>query len=496
MPIYGGTAARETIAAWAQIILSAVRAAGGTQPVSLGDGAWGLEVSGRDNGFSVADSARQCDFLGPHIYPVGDDLARQHYTAAWACELAGTYGTPVILEEFGVSSDFVADPGAAHYYRQVLHNSLLAGATGWIAWNNTDYDGLSGQDPYRHHAFEMHFGLTDATGAAKPQLAEMAAFAGTLGRVGIGDCERSGSDAALVIPSYLDTIYPFTAEEDRTYLARVLGQAYVSARLADLPPALTRESTGIGGDARLYLVPSAKQLLSPTWHRLEALAGAGAVVYVSYSPGPHGVHAGPWYARLNDMFGVRHELGYGAPARMEDEQLTLTLTQDFGTLPQGAQLRFATPASGPSRGYLPVRPDGAELLAVDTRDRPALLVRRVGAGALVLCTYPVEYMAAVTPDANPDATGTLYDALATYAGVRRPVTVDDPRVAADVLVRADGTRFAWLVSHAAEPVTIKPQLSSGSRLCDLDGAPAGETVTLGPFGVGVFAIDPGPAPAG
>jgi hypothetical protein len=181
---------------------------------------------------------------------------------------------------------------------------------------------------------------------------------------------------------------------------------------------------------------------------------------------------------------------------MEDEQLTLTLTQDFGTLPQGAQLRFATPASGPSRGYLPVRPDGAELLAVDTRDRPALLVRRVGAGALVLCTYPVEYMAAVTPDANPDATGTLYDALATYAGVRRPVTVDDPRVAADVLVRADGTRFAWLVSHAAEPVTIKPQLSSGSRLCDLDGAPAGETVTLGPFGVGVFAIDPGPAPAG
>ena len=75
MPIYGGAAPRETIAAWAQIILSAVRAAGGTQPASLGDGAWGIEVSGRDNGFSVADSARQCDFIGPHVYPVGDDLS-------------------------------------------------------------------------------------------------------------------------------------------------------------------------------------------------------------------------------------------------------------------------------------------------------------------------------------------------------------------------------------------------------------------------------------
>ena len=93
-------------------------------------------------------------------------------------------------------------------------------------------------------------------------------------------------------------------------------------------------------------------------------------------------------------------------------------------------------------------------------------------------------------------TSTLYDALAIYAGVRRPVAVDDPRVAADVLVRADGARFAWLVSHAAEPVTIKPQLSSGSRLCGLDGAPASETITLAPFGVGVFAIEPGPPSAG
>ena len=133
------------------------------------------------------------------------------------------------------------------------------------------------------------------------------------------------------------------------------------------------------------------------------------------------------------------------------------------------------------------------MLAVDAHDRPALLRRRAGAGALILCTYPLEYMAAVTQDANPGGASTLYDALATYAGARRPVTVDDPRVAADVLVRADGARFAWLVSHAAEPVTVKPQLGSGERLCDLDGTPASETLTLAPYGVGVFAIDPGPA---
>jgi len=497
MPIYGGeNRPRETIAAWAQLIISAVRAAGATQPISLGDGGWGLEVTGVDNGFSVADSARQCDFLGPHVYPVGDDVIRQHYAAAWACELSSTYRTPVILEEFGVSSDFTADASAAIYYRQVLHNSLLAGATGWVAWNNTDYDNLPGQDPYRHHSFEMHFGLTDAAGRAKPQFRELADFAAILGQVGGPQCTRADSDTALVVPSYLDTVYPFTQPADRTYLAQVLGQAYVCARLADAPPALTRESDGIGYDARLYLVPSTKQLLSPSWHQLEELAEGGAIVYVSYSPGPHGVHAGPWYARLNGMFGVEHQLGYGAPARAEDPEVSLTLTQDFGGLPSGTQLTFPVAGTGRSRTYLPVRPAGAEVLATDGAGRPALLLRQAGQGALILCTYPVEYMTALTPDVNPSAVSTLYDALATCAGVRRPVTVDDPRVAADVLEHGDGRRFAWLVSHAAQPVTVKPQLDVAARLCDLDGSPTNGSITLPPFGVGVFVIENGHAAPG
>ncbi len=43
MPLYGGAGtSHEVVASWAQIIRDAVRAAGGTQPFSLGDGAWGI----------------------------------------------------------------------------------------------------------------------------------------------------------------------------------------------------------------------------------------------------------------------------------------------------------------------------------------------------------------------------------------------------------------------------------------------------------------------
>jgi endo-1,4-beta-mannosidase len=488
MPIYGGEGPREIIAAWSQLMVDAVRAAGGHQPVSLGDGAWGIEISGRDTGFSVADSARLCDFIGPHMYPVGTDQVRQHYAAAWACELASTFGRPVVLEEFGLSSDFASGENAAHYYRQILHNSLLAGATGWLAWCNSDYDDLIHQDPYRHHAFELHFGLTDSRGRPKPQLAEMKAFADVLAAAGISQCERADSDTALIVPAHLDTSFPFTEPGDRAYLAQTLHQAYVSARLADLAPAVTRESSGVAPGARLYLLPSAKHLLSPTCYDLERLAADGATVYASYSPGDNGDHPGPWSSNLNAMFGIQHELRNGLVDPIIGDEVTFTFARDFGTISTGARLTFSVAGTPYGRAYLPVRPDGAEVIAVDSDGRPALLRRATGTGSLVLCTYPIEYMAAVTPAVNPEAASMLYDALAAVAGVRRPVTVDDARVAADILVHADGTRFAWLVSQAAEPVAVKPQLAAGLRLCALDGDTADGEIGLDPFGVRVFRI--------
>ncbi|GAA4614442.1 cellulase family glycosylhydrolase [Actinoallomurus liliacearum] len=480
MPIYGGTAPADQVTSWAQLMVQAVRAAGAREPVSIGDGAWGVEVTGVDNGFSVRALAGLTDFVGPHVYRMEDDLVRQHYGAAFVCELAGSFGRPVVLEEFGCSSDFVADDNAAHYYRQLLYNSLLAGATGWIAWNNTDFD-LPDQPPYRHHPFELHFGLTTADGTPKPVLREMRDFAATLARLDLASCARADTDTALVVPEVLEGAFPFTEPDDRTYVFDTLRQAYVAARAADLAPGLTRESDGIAGDARLYLVPSAKQLTAPGWRRLEELARGGAVVYVSYSAGPHGRQRGPWYSDLNAMFGVEHRLTYGLTDPIEDDVVELTLTAGLGPLKEGATLAFRAGGTEHSRAYLPVRPTTAEVVAVDGHGRPALLRRRCGDGWIVLCVYPLEHMAAVTPRVNPEPTYRIYDALAELAGVRRPVRVEDPRVSADVLVRADGTRFAVLVGQADTELEVRPLTAD-------NGGAGDEEITLGPYGVRVLEL--------
>jgi endo-1,4-beta-mannosidase len=489
MPIYGGSATdHQTVAAWARIIRDAVRAAGGGQPFSLGDGAWGIEVTGADNGFRLTDLAEISDFFGPHTYPVGDDPVRQRYAAALACELAGTFGKPVIMEEFGVSSDFASDANAATYYRHVLHGTLLAGATGWIAWNNTDF-ALPENDPYRHHAFEQNFGLTGAGGEPKATLKEMQTFARTLESIDHTRTERADTDTALIVSSYLDTQYPFTSPDSHLAVSRSLQQGYIAARLADLPPRLTRETTGIEEGARLYLAPSVKQLLATTAARLEELASSdGATVYVSYCAGDVPWHRGPSYGSMNELFGVRHQLDVGLANRIEDDIVQLTFARDFGGLPRGTTLDFKAAGSEHSRAYLPVTPTTAEVIATDAHGRPALLRRQAGRGWLILCSYPLEYMAALTPSVNPDATVALYGALAAHAGVRRPVSVDDPRVACDVLVHRNGTRFAIIASHADERLALKAALPPGETLTTLDEEQAVDTFITGPFEIKIFKI--------
>jgi endo-1,4-beta-mannosidase len=539
VPIYGdwksrgnGALRAESVSSWAQILIDAVRAGGGYHPVSIGEGAWGIEINGTDNGFRVRDIANLVDFLGPHVYRMETDQLRQHLGAAFICELLDFNQQPVVMEEFGVTSDYTSDENAAHYYRHVLHHTLLAGATGWITWNNTDYDDLYTQAPYSHHPFELHFGLIDKHGRAKPAALEVKKFAALLDRIDFARCHRLDTAVAMLVPSYLENQYPFTAADDALAIVDNLRQAYVAAREADLPVKLVREADGLlwkpaqareltrgvaagGGlygrtvvdplslaageldpravgqglpkDAALYLIPSVKQLTAPTWRELRELARAGASVYVSYFVGVHKNQRGPWWPDLDETFGVKKLLRYGLVNRIEDERVTFEFERAFGSIAAGERLEFAVAGTENSRAFLPVEAAGAEVLARDAHGRPALLEHRVGEGRLVLCTYPIEHMAAQTMGVNPESTWRLYSALAEVAGVSVPVRVNDPRVIVGDMIHEDGRLFVWFISESDAPLRCTPLVTAGS-LRELDGSVAPRELQLEPFGVQVLEL--------
>lgn len=492
IPIYGdwksrgiGTIDHAEVKAWAQILIDAIRAGGGTQPVSIGDGAWGVEVTGADNGFRVRELAPMVDFHGPHVYRMETDPVRQNLGAGFICELLDIGDKPIVMEEFGVTTDYVGDENAAHYYRQVLHNTLLAGATGWLAWNNTDYDALRDQEPYTHHPFEMHFGLVEAGGRVKDAAREIKAFTELLSTVDAPNLRRSDARTALLIPSYLEAQYPFTQDQDRATSFEVSRQAYVAAREADLAVAVVRELDGIPDDADLYLMPSAKQFTTPGWDRLEELVEAGATVYASVFLGEHSNQRGLWWPDVDARFGVRRHTRYGLADAVRDDTLTLNFTEPFGPIQSGEELRFAVAGTINSRSYLPVEAVTAEVIASDQHGNPALLRRRQGAGQWILGTFPIEYFASQTPEVNPEPTWRIYDALADEAGVRREIRVDDPRVIADIMEHVDGTRYAWFVSQSDQPLEITPR--SDAALSEITGGSTAR-VSLAPYGVHVAKI--------
>ncbi len=490
MPLYGGGGSEEEIAAWAQLLVQAVRSSGATQPISLGDGAWGIEVSGNDNGYSLRRLAPIVDFLGPHVYPMQDDQLRQFLSAAFACELCGGFERPVVLEEFGLSSDFASEPHAAAYYRQVLYSTLLGGARGWIAWNNADYDALADEDPYRHHVFEMHFGLTDRLGRPKAQLHELHRFSEVVGRLGHAGLARKPASVGLVVPEVFERVLPFTSPEVRAEARENLLQAYSVAREADLPVSLVRERDGLVSSAHLYLLPSTKILTGPGLARLRALAASGAHVYLSYFAGSTAYQRGPWLTFLEELFGVRHGLRYGLVDPIDDEVVTFELLEPLGSLEVGTTLQFLAAGNASARAALPVEAVSARVVAVDQHGRPALVRHDLGGGVTWLCTYPLEHMAARRARANPEDTWRLYAALGEEAGLAQHAQVADPRVLVGELA-SDLGDVVVLANWCDERIEVALELPSGRALSDLSTSqPIAGAIALDPFAVTTLLARP------
>ena len=341
---------------------------------------------------------------------------------------------------------------------------------------------------------------------------------------------RPDTRIALIVPSYLENQYPFTANDDPLSIVESLRQAYVAAREADLPVKLVREAdallwqpaleadgvrgTAAGGtqygrtmtdplalapgeldpraqgpglpaDGALYLIPSVKQLTAPTWRQLGELARGGATVYLSYFVGVHKNQRGPWWPDLDETFGVYKLLRYGLVNRIEDERVSFSFERSFGSIAKGETLEFAVAGTENSRCFLPVEPRGAEVIARDGRGRPALLEHRVGSGRFVLCTYPIEHMAALTMAVNPEPTWRIYAALADIAQVTPEVRVHDARVIVGEMVHEDGRRFVWITNASDAPLSCEPLVKSGS-LRELGGGKVRSRVELEPFGVVVL----------
>jgi Cellulase (glycosyl hydrolase family 5) len=428
-PLFAGRTSNEAGLRWARRLCGTLRAADPGCNVSLGDGSWDV-INGQHSGLPSGDLTAVVDFFGPHFYPKETDALRHSAFPSFAMRMLQPLHHPVLLEEFGCSSDQADDAYAAAYYRTVLWSSFGAGNCGALFWNSHDFT-LADRPPYSHHPYELHFGVIRSDGSRKPQADEVARFAAFLAKHDCDEWQRETPALAIGRTSYYLQAFPFDWGWSKPELRDLYLQTFTSCLSAGLDAGFADLSSPIPRSTKLLVVPCLQQITTQDTTALESFVREGGVLYMSYG-------GEPWFPDLGDFIGARPLIRYGLVESTIDP-LCLTFACDFGDLTRGSELHFTVSGELRRRAPLVCEPRDATVLATDQNGRPALLERELGAGRIVFSTHPLEYYALNGLDANcTDETPLLYRALARAAEL--------PRALADgVFVQS----FAWRAVSAA-----------------------------------------------
>lgn len=403
-PLFAGPTDATHSERWARRLVGVARAADPECAVSIGDGAW--DVIGPQPGVPRSAALREIvDFFGPHFYPKETDALRQSAFAGFAMKMLQPLARPVLLEEFGCSSDQVDDELGAAYYRTTLWSAFGAGNCGTLAWNSHDFT-CRDRAPYSHHPYELHFGLIRTDGTRKPQAAEFERFAKVAKMHDPDVWERSPARAAIARGAYYSQDFPFDWGWSKRQMRDLLLQTYGSAIQGGVDVSFVDLASARAEDYATLFVPCLWQVTDDDVQSVERFARDGGTVYLSYG-------GEPWFPNLGELVGARLLIRYGLVEDLAAQTVVMQFARDFGGIASGTALRFEV--RGETRRRAPVRcvPRHATVIAHDESANPMLLEHRLGSGRVIFATHPLEYYHVHEVGSNDrSGLGALYRAIA------------------------------------------------------------------------------------
>lgn len=424
--------------------------------------------------------ADELDFCCVHPYPIyspelyADRLEsrRMTHAAAFETALARGAGKSVMIHEFGASSTQHAPDVIAHYDHLSCWSGFGAGAIGFYAWCWTDAEADAyRRAPYVRMPHETQFGLVDADNAPRPRLTSLSDLRACLASLDLERLASHGPTTLASVPVPREYVHPYAQENyglddapagpyvpseqswdslrDVKPLIRGLLNAFVLSERAGMPVQFPRETLDDAWPTTsVTLVPapltsttnSLLHVRTSFWQGAWNYVNGGGVLYLSLS-------AESAIPELHRFAGVR--VKDRAPV---DEALTITVVRPFGGFAVGDELTLPGGCADLHRRGVELQVEGAEVLATTAGGAPALTLFTLGAGAAVVSAYPIELMAAATPDAHDDdRLWRLYRFIRDLSGRRLPVDVDDGELTRGVLT-GDGGGMLVVTNHGAAAV--------------------------------------------
>ncbi len=466
---------------WTRLMVDGLREHDKLHPIVVG-------TSGEEIGhgpFRADNIAKFVDFFSVHpftlystdLFPDALLSVRGTYGAAFEIALSQGAGRPVMIHEMGASTAQFSPERVAAYDRAQMYSGLGAGSIGVDLWCYTDAAPEQfHKAPYLRTPQETGWGMTTWDRQDKPLAREFRKFSKVVSQLDLAGIAPAPPDIGIVIPDEWAKVHgdfsrmgltgpavtPYVSQADgdaipgrpqpdasgaNEWLMSSALSAFILARQAGLKVDFPREYGDWETRPILFLPspitstsdPFLAHVHSDFYEKARNYVERGGFLYASLA----GDGAVP---DMSSLFGAR------IVDRAISSQVTIKITEPFGSLKPGDTLHYIVPSASLQSWGVFLEVSTGKVIAVDQDGHPALVVNTLGAGKTLLSAYPIEHYLAGVPGAfdQPENTWKLYEAFREWTGVKPLFRSERPEVEVSSL-KGDHRGYLVVVNHSEHP---------------------------------------------
>ena len=435
---------------WTMTMANAIKASDNSRPVisSMNRPA----IDKEKNFWTIKGEAESCDILVSHPYPFWSEYGYKDYTLSFrtlihgVCEakyFSDLSGKPCLIEEIGTMGPMVcSENSAADFMRVNAYAAWVNSLSGIMWWCANDQTNLN-TDPYTDNMCEAELGMMDIFRNPKPVLMETKRIENNL----------SSLDFKLP-PAKIDAVCILTKTQDQwaaAYMTYGLAlQAGLNIKFAyafdDIP------------ECDVYIMPSvsgANIMLKENFDELKKRVADGATLYISNNDGI--------VREFKELCGVEV-----IDSGVFNDKLSVKF-EDV-ELPFERRVRYN------------IETVGAEVLAKDSMEMPAITRNNYGCGEVYYVNFPLETMLLEKNNVFDEDYYRVYEKIFSSKIKTHIVKENNKYVGITAHCDKNGDTYCVAINYSDKEQGLV--LSENVKIRELYG----KTNALEPFGMCVFKV--------
>ncbi len=424
---------------WVKSLLKAIKDVDGNHLVTVGLEQDNITGSSR---FEFESTVSYQDFISMHTYPLlqakGESVLdfRNTYFHAYAINFS-QLGKPVLLQEFGLSTGDNSENEQGGFYEMVLYSSLINGAAGVLPWSWKD-ELRCDRHPYNQRFPMSRYGIIRLDDTEKLAVSKIKKFQKFISNfTNFSPYEKK---VAILLPP---NIYNYE-------VSKWVFNCFILAKMSGMNPCIIRDC---GDNIFKYNVLILPNFFSHNYTVLNSLRNfikKGGSIFCSLGPGYIPIK------KLDDFCKEVLGIEFSSEISQIKDTEKITMLQSAPSLLKDLTFEYSLTSTLP---YHPSLNINGIILANDSKNRPALILKEHENSLVLTSLLPIEYFLSNQPNIyeKGDMTYKIYEYLAELTGVKDSPRCQNPFVEIGMLKNKD-RRVIVAINHLNQQISTNIEI--------------------------------------